>query len=129
MAGRLAGFPPITPEEALAALRFLVEKGRLKNDEIRRAVKAHAERVEELKARLKALSGEGLRFLRGPEALRRRTRQRRVSAKARAAWKAQGRYLAAVRRLSKAERLKIRAVRLKSGVGAAIAEAKKVGAK
>jgi len=30
MAGRLAGFPAITPEETLAALRFLVAKGRLK---------------------------------------------------------------------------------------------------
>jgi hypothetical protein len=126
MAGRLAGFPAITPEEALAALRFLVAKGRLKNDEVRRAVKAHAELVEELEASLKALGGEGLRFLRGPEALRRRTRQRRVSAKARAAWKAQGRYLAAVRRLSKAARAKVRAIRKAKSIEAAIAEAKRI---
>lgn len=47
-------------------------------------------------------------------------RRRKVSAKARAAWKAQGRYMAAVRRLSKADRAKVRAVREKSGIRAAI---------
>lgn len=49
----------------------------------------------------------------------------RVSAATRAAWAAQGRYMAAVRRLPKAARARIKAIREKSGVRAAIAAAKR----
>jgi hypothetical protein len=82
--------------------------------------------VAEIKARLEELGGEGLRFMRGPESLRKRPRRKRVSAKARAAWKAQGRYLGAVRRLSKADRAKVKAIREKNGVKAAIAAARRL---
>jgi hypothetical protein len=45
--------------------------------------------------------------------------------RARAAWKAQGRYLAALKPLSKAKRLKVRAIRERSGIQAALTAAKR----
>jgi hypothetical protein len=84
--------------------------------------------VEEIRRRLEELGGQGARFLTGVAALRRapvaKRGRRKASAKARAAWKAQGRYLGAVRRLSAANRAKVKAIRQKSGVGAAVAEDK-----
>jgi hypothetical protein len=44
----------------------------------------------------------------------------------RAAWAAQGRYLGAIRQLSKAARKQIKAIREKSSVAAAIRRAKKL---
>jgi hypothetical protein len=49
--------------------------------------------------------------------------------RAEAAWRAQGRYLGAVRRLSKVNRAKVKAIREKKGVGSAIAAAKRIAAK
>ena len=59
--------------------------------------------MAEIRAKLEALGGEGLRLLRGPEAVKRRPvgrRRKKASAKAQAAWKAQGRYLGTVRQKS-----------------------------
>jgi hypothetical protein len=55
-----------------------------------------------------------------------RSARRRPSAKARAARKAQGRYLGAVRLLSAANRAKVKAIREKKGIRAAITAAKKL---
>ena len=68
------------------------------------------------------------RFLRGPEGLARRPamRRRKASAKARAAWKVQGRYLGAVRQLSTANRAKVKAIREKKRLRAAITAARKL---
>jgi hypothetical protein len=52
-----------------------------------------------------------------------------VSAAARAAWRTQGQYLAAVRLLSKADRAKVKSIRQKSGVRPAISAAKSLAAK
>jgi hypothetical protein len=55
-----------------------------------------------------------------------RRRKRRISAATRKLYQQQGRYMAAVRRLPKADRAKVRAIREKSGVRAAIAAAKRM---
>jgi hypothetical protein len=92
------------------------------------ALKKREQLVAEIKARLEELGGEGLRLVTGAVALRRATRRRRpkASAKAVAAWRAQGRYMAAVRRLPKAARAKVKAMREKKGLRAALAEAKRL---
>lgn len=72
---------------------------------------------------------KGSRFLTSAAALKGRKaprRRRKASVKAQAAWKAQGRYLGAVRRLSKADRAKVKAIREKQSVRAAIRVAKKL---
>jgi len=125
VAGRKkAPFPKITPVDAHAALRWLHATGKVTAKEIAGAIHRREALVREIRARLEALAGGGLRFLRGPEALRPRKRRRRVSAKARAAWAAQGRYIGAVRSLSKADRVKVKAIRQAKGVAAAIAAAR-----
>jgi hypothetical protein len=126
MAGRKARFPRLTSDEAHAALHWLHALGKVTSRQIVDALRERERLADEIRRRLEQLGDAGLRFLRGPESLRRRPPRRRASAKARAAWKRQGRYLAAVRRLSKVDRAKIRSIREKSGVGAAIAAAKRM---
>lgn len=131
MAGRRKGFPNITAAEAHAALRWLMATGKVTAAEIWTALREREALAAEIRAKLEALGGEGLRFLRGPEGLQRRIpgRQvkRRVSAARQAAWRIQGRYLGALRHLSAGERKKVAAIREKRGVGAAIAAARKIG--
>ncbi len=128
MPKRKTPFPKLSPKEAHAALRWLHALGKVTASDIAGALKHRQQLVQEIKERLEQLGGEGLRFLRGPEGLRRRSRKapKRVSKAARAAWRTQGRYMAAVRRLSKADRAKVKAIREQSGVLAAIAAAKKL---
>ncbi len=125
---RKSKFPKLSPSQAHAALRWLHALGKVTANDIKNAIGHREKLVAEIKARLEQLGGEGLRFLRGPEALKRppRRKAKRVSAAARVAWKTQGQYLGAVRPLSKADRLKVKAIREKSGVRAAIAAAKKI---
>jgi hypothetical protein len=133
VARRRQRFPDLSGNEAIAALRWLVARGTIRAAHITDALKRREQLVEEIKQRLELLGGEGLRFLRGPEGLDRRPSslraRKRVSAKARAAWKTQGRYLGAVRALSPANRAKVKAIREKSGVRAAITAAKNLGPK
>ena len=131
MPQRKGPFPRLSPDQAHAALRWLHAIGRVKASDIASALRRRDQLVHEIKERLEQLGGEGLRFLRGPEGLQKRARKapKRVSKAARAAWKTQGRYMAAVRRLSKADRGKIKGLREKSGVRAAIAAAKKMAKK
>jgi hypothetical protein len=125
---RTARFPRLSAEEALAALKWLHTTRKVTAKEILTAVRGREKLVAEIRERLERLGGDSLRFLRGPEVLRLRPRRRRASAKARKAWADQGRYIAAVRVLSKADRAKVRAIRAKSGVGAAIAAARRLQA-
>ena len=131
MARKIRRFPNITPQEAHAALRWLTATHKVTAKQITDALKAREQLAAEIMRKLEALGGEGLRFLRGPDSLLRRApakpKRRRASAKAQAAWRAQGRYMAAVRRLSKANRAKVKAIRERSGIRAAVAAAKKLG--
>lgn len=128
MPRRKTAFPRLSPAEAHAALRWLHALRKVKASDIAGALKHREQLVQEIKERLEQLGGEGFRFLRGLDGLRKRTRKapKRASKAARAAWRAQGRYMAAVRRLPKADRAKVKAIREKSGVRAAIAAAKRL---
>jgi hypothetical protein len=134
MPKRLRSIRGISAEQAHQALSVLVHEGKTKATEVWAALKRRELLLNDLKARLAAL-GEGMKGAAAKAApLTKRTRKVRVtrkrrkpiSAARRAAMKAQGRYLAAVRPLSKAHRAKVRAIRQKVGVTKAIAAAKRM---
>lgn len=125
---RKARFPRLSADETHHALKWLHATGKVRAKEIVDALCGRDRLVAEIKARLEELGGEGTRFLNAASFSKTTPRRRAegVSAAARAAWRAQGRYLGAVRRLSKADRVKVKAIREKSGVRAAIAEAMRI---
>ena len=123
----------LTGEQAREALDFLIHEGKIVAAEVARALARREKLVAELKARLADLgeggAAAGRRF--GKRAAKqwrasRPARRRAVSAATKAARRAQGEYMAAVRRLSKAARKQIREVRKSSGVRAAIEAARKL---
>jgi hypothetical protein len=131
VAGRKkAPFPKLTAADAVAALWWMHATGVVTAKQIGDALRKRKELVEEIRQRLEALGGHGARFLTGVAALRRppavKRRRRKISARAQAVWRAQGRYMAAVRQLSKANRVKVKKIREAKGVGAAIAAAAKL---
>ena len=128
---RTAALPRISAEQARQALQVLVAEGRLAAAEIARALARREKLVRELQARLASLGEEAGRALemaaspRGRKIARRRARKA-ITAAQRAARQAQGQYLGAIRRLSKASRAKVREIRKSDGVKAAITAAKKL---
>ena len=132
------GLPKISADQARQALQILVEDGRIAAREVSRALARREKLVRELRQRLATLGDEGSEAIRraARTSLSPATRQalRRgastaITAAQRAARQAQGRYLGAIRQLSKASRAKVREIRKSSGVKAAIAAAKKLAAK
>ena len=130
MAARLSQFPDITPDEAHAVLKWLVATKRLAASEVTSALRKRNVLVEEIRAKLEALTGAGFGLIARAESLRgrasRKPPRRKASPRTLAASRAQGRYMAAVRRLSKANRAKVKKVREAKGVSAAIASARKM---
>ena len=129
-----APFPKLRAEDALAALRTLHATSVVTARQIAAALRKRKNLVGEIRrrledlTRLQGLGGDRARFLTSSAALRRpsKRRHRKASAKAVAAWKAQGRYLAAVRRLSKTDRAKVKKIREARGVKVAIAAARRL---
>ncbi len=128
--------------QAAQALHMLVSEGRVAAREVYAVLKRREKLLRELRERLAALGDEGLkvvasvrrnaRFRLRTGSVKRAARKvgrkarRRISAATRAAWAAQGAYMAAVRQLPKTARARIRAIRETSGVKAAIAAAKRM---
>jgi hypothetical protein len=123
--------PGITAEQARQALHILVSDGRLAAREVAKALARREKLVRDLRQRLNALGEEVAAAL--PDARQRRAIRREagkaITKAQRAARQAQGRYLGAIRQLSKASRAKVREIRKSSGVKAAITAAKKMAAK
>jgi hypothetical protein len=131
---------PLSGDQARDALAVLVHDGKVAAGEVQKALKRHRHLVTDLRARLAALeegAGKvGKRLFKDgpfPMALKAATTKRRVarkkptiSAATRKIYQQQGRYIAALRPLSKEQRAKVKAVREKSGVRTAIAAAKKM---
>lgn len=128
MARRKSRFPELTAEDAHAALRWLAATGVVKAKQITDALKKRQQMLKDIKRQLEAFGSEGVRFLRAGEPLKGLPpkRRKRPSARARAAWRAQGEYMGTTRQLSAANRAKVKAVRAKAGVRAAIQAAKKL---
>jgi hypothetical protein len=125
-----APFPKLAAEEALAALRWMHATSEVTAKQIAGAMRKREDLVAEIRARLEELGAQGGRLLVNTGAFRwpppSPCRRRKPSAKALAVWRAQGRYMAAVRRLSKANWAKPKRGREAKSVGAAIAAAKRL---
>lgn len=138
MARRRRSSLALSGEHARQALAILVQEGKLKASEVKKALQRRDRLVRALRASLAALESGAVsagRRLNGSSPLARKARTakrkvarrtRRISAATRKIYQQQGRYMAAVRQLPKAVRAKIKAIREKSGVRAAIAAAKKI---
>jgi hypothetical protein len=123
----------LSAEAAHQALAFLIHEGKLATNEVSKALQRREKLVREIREKLAALGGEGLaatrRVVKTAEKSSRPARERArraVSQAARKIYQAQGRYMAALRPLSKAARKQIKSIRKKSGIDAAIKEAKKL---
>ena len=139
MPRRLRSNRGISAEQAHQALAVLVHDGKIRASEVWKALERRQHLLNELEGRLAAL-GESMKgvaakaghlpLLASVTRTRtvRETRKRRKpdSAARQAAMRAHGRYLGAIRGLSKPNRAKVKAIREKMGVRAAIAAARKM---
>jgi hypothetical protein len=133
MARRRRSALALSAEHAQQALAILVQEGRLRASEVKRALQRRDRLIRALRASLAALEAEavsvGTRLFKGSAPAARtakRRRKPRISAATRKMYQQQGRYMAALRPLPKAARAKIKALREKSEVRAAIAAAKRM---
>jgi len=138
MARRRRSNLALSGEHARQALAILVQEGKLKAGEIRKALQRRDRLIGALRASLAALETGAvsvgkrlqgsLRMARKARTAKRKTARRkpRISAATRKMYQQQGRYMAALRQLSKPSRAKIKAIREKSGVRAATAAAKRM---
>jgi hypothetical protein len=116
----------MTPAEAHSALQRLISSRKIREKQVRAALK-EAREIAALRARIASLEGTGGRAGRRPGrpaggARRGAPKRRRVSIspKVRALRRLQGKYMGYVRRLKPAEKARVRAVREKEGMAAAI---------
>ena len=122
-----------TAEHAAHALHILIGDGRLAAKDVAHALKRREGMIRDLRQRLAALEhgvASGIGSAR--KAVTRRAGKkprRRMSPARRAALKLHGKYLGTVRPLSKANRAKVKAIRAKSGVRAAIAAARRIASR
>ena len=125
----------LSAHHASVALHMLIEEGKIAAADVSRALKNREKLIREMRERLAALESASAPVVRRvAKATRKATRQavRRAAPQARKtitraqrlARQAQGRYLAAIRTLSKEAKEKIQQIRKDSGVDAAIKAAK-----
>ncbi len=116
----------LSAHHASLALQMLVDDGKIAAKDVSAALKRREKTIRELRARLSAL-GEDVAASVAKTTAREAPRARRAITRAqRRARQAQGRYLAAIRKLSRQARVRVRAIRAKSGVNAAIRAAVKM---
>jgi hypothetical protein len=127
-----------SPAQAHYALNVLMSQGKLRVAHIRKALKKREQEIKSLRDRLAALelfspdkpARAGRRTGRPARPARKtRVRRIRISPRVRALRKLQGKYMGYVRRLKPAEKARVRSVREKQGIEAAIGLAKSLAAK
>jgi chromosome segregation ATPase len=118
----------LSGHHAAMALQMLIADGKIAGKDVLQALKRREKTIRELRERLTAL-GEDVSHavVRAANGSARIQKARKEISKAqRTARQAQGRYMAAVRQLSKDARKRVKAIRIKSGVVAAIREARRL---
>ena len=116
----------LSAHHASLALQMLIEDGKVAARDVSAALKRREKTIRDLRARLSAL-GEDVAASVSKAAARERPKARRAISRAqRRARRAQGRYLGAIRQLSKQARTRVKAIRAESGVDAAIRAAAKM---
>ncbi len=141
MARRRKSTVALSADQAQKALAVLIQEGKLTAREVLKALQRRDRLIRALRDGLAALGEEAGRvgkrlFRAGALSIKARRsgtatpkvarRKPRISAATRKKFQTQGRYMAALRNLSKGSRAKIKAIRKKSGVEAAIAAAKEM---
>jgi ParB-like chromosome segregation protein Spo0J len=115
----------LTAHHAALALQMLIEDGKIAARDVAAALQRRERMVQELRDKLASLGEDAGRLVRTASRDARKTRQRLTRAQ-KTARQAQGRYMSAVRSLSKTARAKVKAIRVESGVDAAIRAAQKL---
>ena len=116
----------LTPAESHYVLQSLLSEGRIRLNQVKAVLNGRSKVIAELRERLASLEGLGgagtRRRGRKPASTKRSTQKRRVaiSPKVRALRRLQGKYMGYVRRLKPAEKARVREVREKQGMQAAI---------
>jgi hypothetical protein len=119
----------ISSEQARYVLDTLVAQGRVKWAHVQKVVKGQLE-IKKLRARLSSLEqlvGKSAPARRGRKV--RKIVRRKMSSKTRALRRLQGKYMGHVRNLKAAEKARVKALREKKGIGAAIKLAASLGSK
>ena len=132
----------LTPDQAHYVLTTLVAQRKLRQTQIDQALRNRDNEIRSLRERLASLEGMdgaasssprrgGRRRGRGAASgsASRPIRRRKMSPKVRALRRLQGKYMGFVRGLKPAEKARVRAVREKQGMGAAIQLASSLGGK
>lgn len=114
----------MTPAESHYVLQTLLSQGKIRKNQVTAVLGGRTKEIATLRERLAALEGiPGARRGRGrrkASAAARPARRIRISAKVRALRRLQGKYMGYVRRLKAAEKARVREVREKQGMQAAI---------
>ena len=125
----------LSAEHAAAALQLLIEDGKVAVSDVTRALRRREQLIRDLRARLSTLEEAARpaarRLAKASRQAARRARpqaRRAVTRAQKLARQAQGRYLAAIRGLSKEARAKVQAIRKSAGVVAAIKAARSLAA-
>ena len=146
MARRRRSTLTLSAEQAQQALALLVHEGKLAAGDVRKAFDRRQKLIREIKQRMAQLGVEGFQFtarvakaasrkIRAARKAARPTRRpprpvrKRVSPARKAAMVRQGKYLAAIRRLSAQDRAKVKSVLKSKGWSAAMAAAKGISVK
>ncbi len=128
----------LSPNQAHYALGVLISQGKIREAHVEKALKGRDEEIRSLRERLAALeqvsppsASRARRRRRGRPAARKAPARRgiRMSPRVRALRQLQGKYMGYVRRLKPADKARVRSVREKQNIEAAIKLAKSLGAK
>lgn len=115
----------LTPNQSHYVLNALIARGRIRQTQVLAVLRESKQEIVSLRERLASLEGLDGVMSRGGSPRRgkatRATRRRpRMTPKVRALRRLQGKYMGYVRRLKPAEKARVRAVREKQGIQAAI---------
>ncbi|HEY6051898.1 MAG TPA: hypothetical protein VIZ58_11655 [Thermoanaerobaculia bacterium] len=118
----------LTPDQAQYVLTTLLAQRKLRQTQIDQALRNRESEIRALRERLASLEGmndgaarsSGRRGRRAGSASARPVRRRKMSPKVRALRRLQGKYMGFVRGLKPAEKARVRSVREKQGMAAAI---------
>ena len=122
----------MTPAESHYVLQTLLSQGKVRQSQINAVLGGRTKEIASLRERLAALEGmpgdrgKARRGARGPATRRRNVK---ISPKVRALRRLQGKYMGYVRRLKAADKARVREVREKQGMQAAIRLASSLGTK
>lgn len=128
----------MTSEESHYVLQTLLSRGVVRMSQIMKTLHGRADEIRSLRERLASLEGMPARSRAGRPAGRpaasaaakpARRAKRKMSPKVRALRRLQGRYMGLVRGLKPAEKARVRSVREKQGMGAAISLASSLAGK